>query len=86
MWGRLRFRRLDERPAYPEGRTRKRVDQWNLNYVKGKFGWDFVNSEDRLTSPLIRRYVHNATWDEALQLIACRLTEIKAKDGPDSSR
>ncbi|MBL1704501.1 oxidoreductase, partial [Klebsiella pneumoniae] len=22
--------------------------------VKGKFGWDFVNSEDRITKPLIR--------------------------------
>lgn len=23
--------------------------------VKGKFGWDFVNSEERLTKPLIRK-------------------------------
>ena len=23
--------------------------------VKGKFGWDFVNSEDRITKPLIRQ-------------------------------
>ncbi len=23
--------------------------------IKGKFGWDFVNSEERLTKPLIRK-------------------------------
>ena len=39
--------------------------------MKGKFGWDYVNSEDRLTSPLIRdgdRF-REATWDEALALV-----------------
>jgi formate dehydrogenase major subunit len=54
--------------------------------VKGKFGWDFVNSTDRLTQPLIREgdKFRAASWEEALQLIAGRLSEIKAKDGPDS--
>lgn len=54
--------------------------------VKGKFGWDFVNSEERLTHPLIRkgdRFVE-ATWDEALDLIASKLGEVKQKYGPDS--
>lgn len=54
--------------------------------VKGKFGWDFVNSEERLTKPLIRqgdRFVE-ATWDEALTLIAAKLTEVKETHGPDS--
>lgn len=54
--------------------------------VKGKFGWDFVNSNERLTSPLIREgdRFRRATWDEALQLIGRRLTEIKAAHGPDA--
>jgi formate dehydrogenase major subunit len=54
--------------------------------VKGKFGWDFVNSADRLTKPLIRegQKFREATWDEALDLVARRLGEIKAKTGPDS--
>src|SRR5580704_13138627 len=54
--------------------------------VKGKFGWDFVNSPDRLTKPLIREgdKFREATWDEALALIAKRFAEIKAKDGPDA--
>ena len=55
--------------------------------VKGKFGWDFVNSEERLTKPLIREGDHfrEAEWEEALQLIADRLTEIKETDGPDAT-
>lgn len=54
--------------------------------VKGKFGWDFVNSADRLTSPLIREGDHfrKATWEEALALVARRFSEIKAKYGPDA--
>lgn len=54
--------------------------------VKGKFGWDFVNSDDRLTKPLIREgdSFREATWDEALQLVARRFTEIKNQHGPDA--
>jgi len=54
--------------------------------VKGKFGWDFVNSPDRLTKPLIREgdKFREATWEEALALVARRFAEIKAKDGPDA--
>ena len=54
--------------------------------VKGKFAWDHINSNERLTKPLIREggQFREASWDEALKLVARRLTEIKAKDGPDS--
>ena len=54
--------------------------------VKGKFGWDFVNSPDRLTKPLIREggKFREASWDEALDLVARKFAEIKAKNGPDS--
>jgi formate dehydrogenase major subunit len=47
--------------------------------IKGKFGWDFVNSEERLTKPLIREgdSFREASWDEALNLIASKFTEIK---------
>jgi formate dehydrogenase major subunit len=51
--------------------------------VKGKFGWDFINSEERITTPLIRKgdeFVP-ATWDEAFTLVAKKLGEIKEKDG-----
>ncbi len=54
--------------------------------IKGKFGWDFVNSPDRLTKPLIRENgkFREASWDEALDLVASKFAEIKAKNGPDS--
>jgi formate dehydrogenase major subunit len=54
--------------------------------IKGKFGWDFVNSTDRLTTPLIREgnSFREASWDEALDLVARMFREIKAATGPDS--
>lgn len=54
--------------------------------VKGKFGWDYVNSSDRLTKPLIREgsVFRPASWDAALDLVARRFREIKAQTGPDS--
>ncbi|MEV5035764.1 formate dehydrogenase subunit alpha [Peribacillus frigoritolerans] len=54
--------------------------------VKGKFGWDFVNSEERLTKPLIREgdAFREAEWEEALELISRKFTDIKDSHGPDS--
>ncbi|MGB6846198.1 MAG: formate dehydrogenase subunit alpha [Candidatus Acidiferrales bacterium] len=54
--------------------------------IKGKFAWDFVNSTERLTKPLIRENgkFREASWDEALELVARRFTEIKAASGPDA--
>ncbi len=54
--------------------------------VKGKFGWDFVNSSDRLTTPLIREggKFREASWDDALDLIARKFMEIKTKHGADA--
>ena len=55
--------------------------------VKGKFGWDFVNSPDRLVRPLIRTAAgtfREASWDEAVAVIARRLSEIKSRDGADA--
>lgn len=54
--------------------------------VKGKFGWDYVNSEERLTKPLIREGDHfrEAEWDEAVSLVAERFRDIKESAGPDA--
>nr|WP_188498570.1 formate dehydrogenase subunit alpha [Pullulanibacillus pueri] len=54
--------------------------------VKGKFGWDFVNSEERLTKPLIRKNGQfvESSWEEALSLVAKKLGEIKSHYGKDS--
>lgn len=54
--------------------------------VKGRFGYDFIYSEDRLKTPLIRENggFREASWDEALDLVASKFQEIIAKHGPDA--
>jgi formate dehydrogenase major subunit len=54
--------------------------------IKGRFGYDFVNSPDRLQSPLIRKNgkLVEAGWDEALDYTAKKLADIKKEHGPDS--
>ena len=54
--------------------------------VKGRFGYDFIYSEDRLRTPLIREGgdFREASWDEALDLVASRFKEIIAASGPDA--
>ncbi len=54
--------------------------------VKGRFGFDFVASPERLTTPLIKRNgkLEEATWDEALELVASKLNSLKDEFGSDS--
>jgi formate dehydrogenase major subunit len=54
--------------------------------VKGKFGWDYVNHKDRLQKPLIREgsNFREASWEEALSLVATKLSTIKQQHGPNS--
>jgi formate dehydrogenase alpha subunit len=67
--------------------------------VKGRFGFDFIGHADRLTKPLIRKegwskdvevngnfknIFREATWEEALGLVADKLSRTKAEHGPDS--
>ena len=55
--------------------------------VKGRFAYDFIYSEERLKTPLIRQEngeFREASWDEALDLVAAKFKEIIAKHGPDS--
>ncbi|MGH3599479.1 MAG: formate dehydrogenase subunit alpha [Pseudonocardiaceae bacterium] len=98
--------------AYADGREQP-GSQGRL-CVKGRYGWDYAASAQRLTVPLIRRddsypkgalssdvkgekrrrpgglvdydevmpHFREASWDEALDLTARRLTEIHAAGGP----
>jgi formate dehydrogenase major subunit len=74
--------------------------------VKGRFGFDYAMSPERLTVPLIRKKLadrsvnkstdfervpanwrndfREASWDEALGLVASELLRIKAEHGPKS--
>jgi len=50
--------------------------------VKGRYGFDFVHHQDRLKTPLIKRAGEftPATWDEALDLVASKLSSYKADE------
>lgn len=78
----------DNRYAYAMGHEGDWDKQPNKGMlcVKGRFGLDFVDSPERLRTPMIRRdgELVEATWDEALDEVARRLTAIKAESGPDS--
>jgi formate dehydrogenase major subunit len=54
--------------------------------VKGRYGYDFIYSEERLKTPLIRENgrFREAGWDEALDLVVARLSAIKNEHGPDA--
>jgi predicted molibdopterin-dependent oxidoreductase YjgC len=56
--------------------------------IKGWNAHGFIYHPDRLTTPLIRDQkggpLREASWDEALDLVASRLNQIKAQHGPDA--
>jgi formate dehydrogenase major subunit len=113
----------DERKAISFAEGRDQPGNKGRLCVKGRYGWDYAASVQRLTKPLIRREdaypkgalsadvrgdegegrsqrrrkpgglvdydevmpsFREATWDEALELVARRLTGIYAETGPPS--
>lgn len=54
--------------------------------VKGRFGFDFVQSDKRLTKPLIKKNgkLEEASWEEALDLVSSKFGTYKSENGPDS--
>ena len=53
--------------------------------VKGRFGYHFINSPERLTDPLIKEHgqFRKASWDEALDLVADKFKQIRDTHGGD---
>jgi len=68
-----------------QGDRESPVNQGEL-CVKGRFGYTFINHPDRLTTPLIRRNgrLEEASWEEALDLVASSFQEVQEKYGPES--
>ncbi len=68
-----------------EGQWLKQPNRGSL-CVKGRFGLDFIDAPDRLRTPLVRKdgELVEASWDEALDLVAAGLKQAKDKYGPDS--
>jgi len=58
------------------------VNDGNL-CVRGRFGYSYVNHEDRLTKPLVRKdgELVEVEWDEALQLVADGLSKAQQNHG-----
>ncbi len=73
----------DEKIAFVTTDDLDPVGKGNL-CVKGRFGFTFVNSENRLKKPLIRNkdgVLEEASWQEALSLVYTKLTDIKNQYG-----
>ncbi len=53
---------------------------------KGRFGHHFVNSADRIKTPMIRKggRLVIVEWQEALEYTAARLREVRAEYGPEA--
>jgi NADH-quinone oxidoreductase subunit G len=51
--------------------------------IKGRYAFDFAQSDERLTQPLIRKQgkLTPSTWEEAFALIGQRFAEVRDKDG-----
>jgi formate dehydrogenase alpha subunit len=67
-------------------RDRVGVNQGSL-CSKGRFGYEFIQSRERLTTPLIRQNdgsFREAAWEEALSLAVERLRALRDRHGPDS--
>jgi len=54
--------------------------------VRGCYGYDFVHSPERLSSPLVKvdGNLQAVSWEQALHRVATELKRIKEEHGPDS--
>ncbi len=54
--------------------------------IKGKFAWGHINSDDRLTAPLLRDgdTYREISWDEALDVVEKKFRQVIEDHGPDA--
>lgn len=56
--------------------------------VKGRFAWGYATHEDRITTPMIRKSIHEpwqqVSWDEALNYAASEIARIQQQYGTHS--
>jgi predicted molibdopterin-dependent oxidoreductase YjgC len=81
----LEISALDNRVIGVHTKTVDGVNQGSL-CVKGRFGYEFIGDEARLKTPLIKEdgKFRKASWNEALDYTAKRLSAIKKQYGADS--
>ncbi|MFM6852206.1 MAG: molybdopterin oxidoreductase family protein [Terrabacter sp.] len=75
----------DGRMVGVRGRADDRVNHGRLG-PKDLFGWQAIQSPDRLTRPLVRRdgILVDATWDEAMDAVAGRTRALLDEQGPSA--
>ncbi len=80
----LGVRRADDGSEIVRGDNR---DKSGINNdflcMKGRYAFDFANSEDRLAQPLIRKNgkLTPSTWEEAFELVGKKLNEVRMQHG-----
>ena len=56
--------------------------------VKGRFAWGYATHKDRITTPMIRKSIHDewqqVSWDEAINYAASEIKRIQAKYGKEA--
>ena len=56
--------------------------------VKGRFAWGYATHKDRITTPMIRKSIHDpwqeVSWDEAINYAASEIKRIEAKYGKEA--
>jgi formate dehydrogenase major subunit len=56
--------------------------------VKGRFAWGYATHKDRITTPMIRKSIHDpwqqVGWEEAINYAASEIKRIQTKYGKDS--
>lgn len=56
--------------------------------VKGRFAWGYATHQDRITTPMIRKSIHDewriVSWSEAIEYAASEIKRISAKYGKDA--
>jgi formate dehydrogenase major subunit len=56
--------------------------------VKGRFAWGYATHQDRITTPMIRKSIHDewriVSWGEAIEYTASEIKRISAKYGKDA--
>ncbi|MEI8363339.1 MAG: formate dehydrogenase subunit alpha [Betaproteobacteria bacterium] len=56
--------------------------------IKGRFAWGYATHKDRITTPMIRKNIHDewqqVSWDEAINYAASEIQRIQTKYGKDA--
>jgi predicted molibdopterin-dependent oxidoreductase YjgC len=76
---------LNNQVVSVSGRKEIGVNQGSL-CVKGRFGYEFISSDQRLKKPLIKKngIFEEADWDEALDLVSRKFAQVREEFGPDA--